>query len=76
MYCVMRASAPSLHNVYRRYDNTLSSALSVLICVHEDVRRVYYETETIVASSECTQIKTHKACLVCHNCFIAAHMVS
>ena len=21
MYCVMRASVPSLHNVYRRYDN-------------------------------------------------------
>ena len=24
MYCVMHASVPSLHNVYRRYDSTLT----------------------------------------------------
>ena len=24
MYCVMRASAPSLYNVYRRYDTTVA----------------------------------------------------
>ena len=28
MYCVMRASAPSLYNVYRRYDTCFRDALS------------------------------------------------
>ena len=29
MYCVMRTSAPSLYNVYRRYDTTTHEAVRV-----------------------------------------------
>ena len=33
MYCVMRASVPSLHNVYRRYDD-LHSTLFMSLWIH------------------------------------------
>ena len=34
MYCVMRASVPSLHNVYRRYDTDVmmcNNALRIMV---------------------------------------------
>ena len=37
---------------------------------------MHYVTETVLASSECSQIKTHKACLACHECFSAGHRAS
>ena len=40
MYCVMRASVPSLHNVYRRYDVPTASPAPLACKVASHERRV------------------------------------
>ena len=60
MYCVMRASVPSLHNVYRRYDSiVIYSSLGKLSFLSSLCKSILSEDQscwTIIRMSEfCTE---------------------